>query len=61
MIKHPPLVRIINPNGNCVAFGDYQTGVELSVSPEIAAYLASRGFVPVEAAPPVHPVIPQED
>lgn len=55
------IVTIINPNGRCIAFGEYPVGVEITVSSEIAAFLASRGFVPVEAVPPVHPVIHEED
>jgi hypothetical protein len=60
-MSKPALVTIINPNGRCAAFGDYPVGVEITVTLEIAAYLASRGFVPVAAVTPAHPVIPQED
>lgn len=51
MAKPPALVRIINPSTRWVAFGDYPCGVELSVTPEEAARLAPRGFVPVAPAP----------
>lgn len=60
-MSKPNLIKIINPNGNCAAFGEYPVGVEIAVSPEIAAFLALRGFVPVEAVTTVPPVIPQED
>lgn len=60
-MSQPALVTIINPNGHCAAFGEYPVGVEISVSPEIAAFLATRGFIPVETAPPAHFVIHQED
>ena len=65
MSKSPALVRIINPSTRWVAFGDYRCGVELSVTPEEAALLAPKGFVPVAppAAPPagVTPTITPEE
>ena len=58
-------IRIINPSTRWVAFGDYLCGVEYDVSQEVAAALASRGFVPVAsfapASAPVSPVTPTED
>ena len=63
MSKSPALVRIINPSTRWVAFGDYRCGVELSVTPEEAALLAPKGFIPVvPAAPPagVTPTITPE-
>ncbi len=64
MSKSPALVRIINPSTRWVAFGDYRCGVELSVTPEEAALLAPKGFIPVvPAAPPagVTPTITPEE
>lgn len=47
MSKPAPLVRIINPSTRWVRVGDYECGVEYEVTPDVAATLASRGFVPV--------------
>ena len=63
-MTHPKTVRIINPSTRWVAFGDYRCGVELSVTPEEAALLAPKGFIPVvPAAPPagVTPTITPEE
>lgn len=47
MSKPAPLVRIINRSTRWVRVGEYESGVEHEVTPEVAATLASRGFVPV--------------
>ena len=47
MNKPAPLVRIINRSTRWVRVGDYECGVEYEVTHEVAAALASRGFVPV--------------
>jgi len=64
-MTQPKSIRIINPSTRWVAFGDYLCGVEYDVSQEVAAALASRGFVPVaslaSASAPVSPVTPTED
>lgn len=52
MPKNPSitLIRIINRGTRWVAFGEYQCGVEYIVTPDVAAHLALRGFVPVDDA-----------
>ena len=47
MSKPAPLVRIINRSTRWVRVGDYECGVEYEVTPDVAAALAVRGFVPV--------------
>ena len=47
MSKPAPLVRIMNRSTRWVRVGEYECGVEHEVTPEVAATLASRGFVPV--------------
>ncbi len=47
MSKPAPLVRVINTDPKWCRVGDYPCGVVIEVTPDVAATLASRGFVPV--------------